>query len=93
MISARGRFLRSFANPGSDSVVACTGGDNRLEVLEINLGELQPHLIERAIGVIFALPFHKAGAAFVQRAGGQHVNRLTSPADFVDIACPRADRG
>ena len=34
----------------------------------MNLGKIQPALIQRAIGMIFALPVHKHGAAFVDCA-------------------------
>jgi hypothetical protein len=39
----------------------------------MNLGKIQPALIEWAIGMIFALPVHKHGAAFVHGTRRQHV--------------------
>ena len=80
-------LLRSFANPGSDSVVACTGGDNRLEVLEINLGELQPHLREADIVISSTgAPHPILTKADVAEAIKERHNR---PLFLIDIAVPR----
>ena len=68
-------FLRIFLNPRSDLIVGCTAGNQRTKVAVINLGKIQPALIERAIGMVFALPVHKHRAAFVHRARRQHITR------------------
>ena len=41
----------------SDLLVGCAGRDQRTKVIVIDLGELQPALVEWAIGMVFALPF------------------------------------
>jgi len=66
-------FLRIFLNPVSDLVVCCAAGDQRAKIAVINLRKRQPTLIERAIGMLFALPVHKHGAAFVHSARRQYI--------------------
>jgi hypothetical protein len=39
----------------------------------MNLGKIQPALIEWAIGMVFAVPIHKHCAAFVHGARRQHI--------------------
>src|SRR6266550_1353401 len=68
-------FLRIFLKPLRDLGVSCAGSDQRTEIAVINLGKIQPALIERAIGMILALPVHKHGAAFVDCTHRQHVAR------------------
>ena len=68
-------LLRIFLNPLRDLVVSCTAGDQRTKIAVINLGKIQPALIERAIGMVFALPVHKHSAAFVHGARRQHITR------------------
>ena len=67
-----GTFLGVVTNPRGDFVVGHTGGHIRPIRTVVNLRELQPSLIERAVGVIFALPADEDGAALVKRAGGEH---------------------
>jgi hypothetical protein len=45
----------------------------RTKIAVINLGKIQPALIKRAIGMVFALPVHKHSAAFVHGARRQHI--------------------
>src|SRR3989441_5421303 len=68
-----GTFLGVLADPRDNLVVGRAGGDKQPERIVVNLSELQPPLIERAVGVVFALPADEDGAAFVHRAGGEHV--------------------
>src|SRR4029077_13671076 len=64
-----------FLNPLRDFVVSCAASYQGTEIAVINLGKIQPALIERAIGMVFALPVHKHGAAFVHGARRQHITR------------------
>jgi hypothetical protein len=56
IISGPWAFLGVFADPILDLVVCCAGGDARPELVVINLLKFQPSLIERAVGMVFALP-------------------------------------
>src|SRR4029077_13775079 len=56
-----------------DLVVGGPAGNQRTKISVINLGEIQPALIERAIGMVLALPVHQHGAAFVHGARRQHI--------------------
>jgi hypothetical protein len=62
-----------FLNPRSDLVIGRTGGDQRTEIAIVNLGKIQPALIERAIGMVFALPIQNHCAAFIDCARSQHI--------------------
>src|SRR2546428_710292 len=68
-----GTFLGVLADPRGTLVIGRTGGDKRPVRAVVNLSELQPPLIERAVGVVFALQADEDGAALVHRAGGQHI--------------------
>src|SRR3989449_10421750 len=68
-----GALLGVLADPRGDLVVGRAGGDKRPVRVVVNLSELQPPLIERAVGVVFALPADEDGAALVHRASGQHI--------------------
>src|SRR5437899_6065090 len=68
-----GALLGVLADPRGNLVVGRAGGDKRPVCIVVNLSELQPPLIERAVGVVFALPADEDGAALVHRACGQHV--------------------
>src|SRR5947209_10037235 len=68
-----GALLGVLADPRDNLVVGRAGGDKQPERIVVNLSELQPPLIERAVGVVFALPADEDGTAFVHRAGGEHV--------------------
>src|SRR5712692_1009141 len=68
-----GTFLGMLADPRGDLFVGRASGDKRPVRVVVNLSELQPPLIQRAVGVVFALPADEDGAALVHRAGGQHV--------------------
>ena len=46
---------------------------DRTEIVVINFGKIQPALIKRAIGMVFALPIDKHGAAFVHCARRQYI--------------------
>src|SRR5437870_13604138 len=61
------------ADPRDNLVVGRAGGDKQPERIAVNLSALQPPLIERAVGVVFALPADEAGAALVHCASGQHI--------------------
>ena len=61
------------ADPDGDFVVGRAGGDKRPVGVVVDLSELQPRLIERAVGVVFALPAGQGSTAFIQCAGGQHI--------------------
>ena len=61
-----GTFLGVLADPDGDLVISRAGGDKRPVRIVVNLGELQPPLIERAVGVEFALPAGEGSSAFVQ---------------------------
>jgi len=73
-LSAR-PFLGIFLNPFGDLVVGRTGGDDRTKIAVINFGKIQPALIERAIGVVSAVPIQKYCAAFVHGARRQYITR------------------
>jgi len=73
MISGAGTFLRVLTNPGGNLVVRRAGGHEGAKGVVINPGELEPDLIERAVGVVFALGAGENGPAFVHGPGGQHV--------------------
>jgi hypothetical protein len=47
--------------------------DESPKISVVNLGKIQPPLIERAIGMVIALPIHKHGAAFVHGTRRQHI--------------------
>jgi hypothetical protein len=66
-------FSGVLANPRGDLIVGCARGDERLECVVVNFGELQSALIQRAVGVVFALPAGEHSAAFVHGASGQDV--------------------
>src|SRR5438132_441361 len=68
-----GTFLGMLADPRDNLVVGRAGGDKQPERIVVNLSELQPPLIERAVGVVFALPADEDGAALVHCASGQHI--------------------
>lgn len=61
------------ADPGREFLVDRADGDERFEGIVVNPRELQLSLIQRTIGVVFALPASENSAAFVQRASGQDV--------------------
>src|SRR6188472_3257914 len=71
-LSAR-PFLGIFLNPFGDLVVGRTVGDDRTKIAVINFGKIQPALIERAIGVVSAVPIQKYCAAFVHGARRQYI--------------------
>jgi len=62
-----------FDDPGLDFLIGGAGGDEGFEGIVVEAGELEPDLVERAIGVVFALPTGEDGAALVHRACGQDV--------------------
>ena len=68
-----GTFLGVFADPRGDLFVGHAGGDKRLVGIVVNLNELQPCLIERAVEMVFALLTDEDGAALVHRTGCQYI--------------------
>src|SRR5262245_21397154 len=52
-----------FANPRSTLVTGGPRGDKRPERVVVDLGKLQPALIERAVQVVLSLPSNEDGAA------------------------------
>src|SRR4029077_4509968 len=68
-------LLRRFLNPLRDLFVSRTAGYQRTEIAVINFSKIQPALIERAFGMVFALPVHKHSAAFVHGARREHITR------------------
>jgi hypothetical protein len=64
-----------FAYPRGNLVVGGVGGGNKRSIRTVvDFGKFQPRLIERAVGVIFALQADKDGSTFIHRAGS-----ITSP--------------
>src|SRR5882724_13072900 len=49
-------LLCMFANPRSNFIIGRAGGNERSEVVVIDLSKLKPALIERTIRVVFAFP-------------------------------------
>src|SRR6266513_6295735 len=49
-------FFGAFANPCRNLIVGCAGGDERPEVVVVDLREPPPALLEWAIGMVFAFP-------------------------------------
>lgn len=64
-------FLRMVSDPARDFFIGCPGGYEAPERIVLKLSELQPPLIERAVGEVIALPPDKCRPAFVQRARSQ----------------------
>src|SRR5947208_6898260 len=49
-------FFCMFANPRSNLIIGRAGGNERSEVVVIDLSKRKPALIERTIGMVFAFP-------------------------------------
>lgn len=64
-----------FLNPVRGLRVRRAGGHEVAERLLADAGEIQPHLVQRAAGVILAGGARQHGAAFVHRARGDDVAR------------------
>src|SRR5882724_13482271 len=68
-------FFCMFANPRRDLIIGRAGGDERSEVVVVDLSKLKPALIERTIGMVFAFPANKHGATFIYGTRRQHIAR------------------
>src|SRR5688500_8048819 len=66
-------FLCVLFNPRGDLVVSRARGDKRFERLVLDLGELEPSLVQRTIGVIFPLNSSENGTALIHSASGQDI--------------------
>src|SRR5574341_813976 len=66
-------FLGVLADPRGDLIVSRTRGHKQPERTVVDLGEFQPPLIERTVGVVLALPANEDGAAFVDCTGSKHI--------------------
>src|SRR5438552_4531404 len=68
-------LLCMFTNPRNNLIIGRAGGDERSEVVVIDLSKLKPALIERTIGMVFAFPANKHGATFIYGTRRQHIAR------------------
>src|SRR5262249_15262569 len=71
-------FFRVSLDPRGDLIVGCAAGDQRTKITIIDFGKIEPALIKRAIGMIFALPVDEHGAALVHCARRQYITSQRS---------------
>src|SRR5579884_1989899 len=60
-------------NPCRDLLVCCARSDECAKIIVIDLGELQPALVERAIGMVLADPAYQVRPAFIHCARSQYI--------------------
>src|SRR5438034_8017458 len=68
-------LLCMFTNPRNNLIIGRAVGDERSEVVVIDLSKLKPALIERTIGMVFAFPANKHGATLIYGTRRQHIAR------------------